>query len=64
MMIYKVKWSVPIPDQKDYKTHEYEQGFKHKRTAVRFKNQMSNCYEFIGIPDGTSYIKLYEEEVV
>lgn len=64
MIVYKIKWAVPIPDMKDYKTHDYEQAFKHKRTAVRFKNQLINCYDFIGLPDATSYIKLIEEDVI
>lgn len=64
-MIYKVIWHVPVVQEglKSYQTKEQAIVFKHKRTAVRFKNQLLSCYEFIGIDLKESYVKLVEEQV-
>lgn len=64
MNVYTVKWSVPVPNTKTYETYDLQQTFRHKRTAVRFKNQLTYCYEFLGFNDAQTYVRLITEEVL
>jgi len=66
MTVYKVQWSVPIVQDglKSYETVDLSCSFKHRRTAVRFRNQMVNAYEFIGFDNASTYVRLTEEELI
>lgn len=63
--VHVVKWHVPVVKEglRSYVTEEHTVTFKHKRTAVRFRNQLINAYNFINIQDASSYIRMTSEEI-
>jgi len=62
--MYKVKWSIPEPDDVSYKIRYNELYFKDLKEANRFKNRLVKCYKTLWFDLPVSYVKISKISVI
>lgn len=61
--MYKLTWTIPVPDSAVYVVQRFELLFKKEDAAIRYKKRLVRAYKLLWFNNPSTYVRINKVDV-